>query len=478
MKRETGIARLQHEEFDVLIIGGGATGLGCAVDAASRGYRTALIETGDFAGATSSRSTKLVHGGVRYLQQGNIGLVREALLERSRLLRNAPGLVHPLAFVLPTGNWRERFYYGTGLRLYDILARESNVRRSCAIRAAEAAQSFPALRSTGLSGALVYWDAHFDDARLAVALAQTAVNQGAAIANYVCAGNLLYRDSRISGVTAVDRERNETFEIRARAVINATGIFADELRSRDRPGAENLLAFSRGSHLVISREALPIRQTALLVPKTSDGRVLFAVPWHGHALVGTTDVAAYAAEMDPQPSFEEIEFLLAAINRYVTRPLRRSDVRSAFAGLRPLVNRGAIKTSRLSREHIIDVSPSRLITITGGKWTTYRKMAQDAVDCARDLAQLPPSPCRTCDLRLHDVPPMPELEHAVEREMARTLTDLLGRRRRTLFVDAAAAGAEATSAVEILARALGRDEGWKRLQLQTFDEVVRRYGAP
>jgi glycerol-3-phosphate dehydrogenase len=475
MNRDCGLIRLQRETFDVLVVGGGATGLGCAVDAASRGYRTALIESDDFASGTSSRSTKIVHGGVRYLQQGNIALVQESLRERGLLLRNAPGLVHELPFIVPAYAWWHLPYYATGLRLYDMLARRKDVPRSrrCARRDVHGA--FPQLRMSGLRGGVLFWDAHFDDARLAIALAQTAVDFGAALANYVRADSLLYENSRISGVRAIDRERDEAFEIRARAVINATGVFADALRAQDRSNTVPLLTFSRGSHIVVPNAAFPISNTALLVPRTSDGRVLFAVPWHGSTLIGTTDIAQAHATMEPQPTQSEIAYILRTVNCYTDSALRHSDVRSVFAGLRPLVNRSAMPTSRLSREHLIDVTPSGLITITGGKWTTYRKMAQDAIDTARETAGLTSAPCRTFKVRLRNVPLVPELSHAIEHEMARTLIDLLARRRRTLFIDVREACAQAPAAAQLLARLLARQEAWKNEQMRAFDVLAQGY---
>lgn len=478
MNRESGLRALHEREFDVAIVGGGATGLGCALDAASRGYATALIEARDFAHATSSRSTKLVHGGVRYLQQGNLALVREALLERARLRRNAPNLVRPLPFLVPAYSWIDLPYYAAGLRLYDGLAREEAFARSRVLSAKSSQAAVPAVRGERLRGGVVYWDAQFDDARLAVALAQSAVDAGAAVANYVRAERMLYDErSRVSGVMAIDGESGERFAIRARAVINATGIFADELRTHDDPSSTQMLRFSRGSHIVVSRAALPLEDTALLVPRTSDGRVLFAIPWHGRTLVGTTDVPAAAAEDEPSASGGEVAYLIETVNRYVRQPIAQSDVRSVFSGLRPLVNRAASTTARLSREHALEISATGLVTVTGGKWTTYRKMAEDAVDAAQHAANLPARACRTADLRLRDVPLEPDPAHAIEHEMARTLEDLLARRSRALFVDARDALARAQPAAVLLARLLRRDAAWERDQMRRFEELARRYRA-
>ncbi len=524
MNRAAGIARLETEPFDVLVVGGGATGLGAAVDAAARGYRTALIEGEDFAKATSSRSTKLVHGGVRYLQQGDIGLVREALRERTNLLRNAPHLVHELRFVVPAYRWFELAYYGAGLAAYDLLAGRSGFARSRIVGPRRARALIPALRAGGLRGAIVYSDAQFDDARLAVTLARTAVDHGAAVANYVRATGFVYDERRtdgghLAGVDALDRETNRTFTIRARAVINATGIFVDEVRSLDDPAAKPLLTHSRGSHVVVRASALGADGAALLVPETPDGRVLFALPWHERVVIGTTDIAASQAELDPVPTPAEIAYLLETVNRYLTEPLAEGDVLAAFAGLRPLVDRKATTSAKQSREHLIDVSPSGLVTIAGGKWTTYRKMAEDAVDAVA-RAGLPQRPSPTATMALHGAPhadarrahegslavygtdaiavaalraddpglrerlhpSLPytgaEVVYGARHEMARTVDDVLSRRTRAAFLDTAAARASAPTIAALLARELGRDEAWQAAQVRAFGALLERFPAP
>ncbi|HTW84208.1 MAG TPA: glycerol-3-phosphate dehydrogenase/oxidase [Candidatus Sulfotelmatobacter sp.] len=518
MNRADGLARLAAERFDVLIVGGGATGLGAAVDAAARGYRTALIEADDFAKATSSRSTKLVHGGVRYLQQGDIGLVREALHERTALVRNAPHLVHDRAFVVPAYRWLELPYYGAGLAAYDVLAGWSNAFPLSRLVGPRGARTLiPGLRADGLHGAIVYHDGQFDDARLAVTLARTAVDRGAAVANYVRATGFVYAGTRIAGVRARDAERGDELTIRARVVVNAAGIFVDALRRLDVPDAPALLTHSRGSHIVVRASALGDANAALLVPKTPDGRVLFAVPWHEHVVVGTTDVPAPVAELDPQPTRAEIAYILETVNRYLAQPLDESDILSAWAGLRPLVNRGAARTAALSREHLIDVADSGLVTITGGKWTTYRKMAADVIDVAMRVGALAPAPPVTEHLPLHGaLGPLPaqerlhvygsdapavlaleaaapaaaalldprlpytqaEVTYAARAEMARTVDDVLARRTRALFLDAAAARAGAPRVASLLAAELGRDAGWERDQLAAFDALADRAEAP
>lgn len=511
MDRSVALARFA-EPFDIVVIGGGATGLGAAVDATARGYATALVEAHDFARATSSRSTKLVHGGVRYLQNGEIGLVREALHERTQLLDNAPHVAHDLPFVLPTYRWLDVPYYFAGLKAYDFLAGRSNLPGSRYLSVRETLDLVPGLNGRDMRASILYHDGQFDDTRLAVSLARTAVDHGAAVANYVCAEGFLYENSRVCGIVAADGETGRRFEIRARVVVNATGIFVDDLRTLDDPQATNLLTHSRGTHIVVSREALGTATHAVLVPKTSDGRVVFATPWHGSVVIGTTDIATEPAELDPRPTAEEVRYILRTINPYLSAELRESDVRAVFAGLRPLVNRKATTTAGLSREHLIDVARSGLVTITGGKWTTYRKMAEDVIDAAANEARLMPKASPTAHLRLHgaadDLPPVgdplrvygsdgpalraiaterPELAtpldsrlpytgaqvtYAARYEMARTVDDVLARRTRALFLDLEAARASAPVVARILASELDRDEEWQHAQLAAFSKTA------
>jgi glycerol-3-phosphate dehydrogenase len=481
MNRQRALQQLRSEQFDVAIVGGGATGLGAALDASTRGYRTALIEAHDFAKATSSRSTKLIHGGVRYLRQGNIALVREALLERTRLLNNAPELVHEVRFVVPAYGVLELVSYSAGLKAYDALAGNSPFARSALISQRTARTHIPALKSNGMRAAMMYSDAQFDDAQLALALARTAADCGAALANYVRADGFVVDAGRLAGVLAVDEETRERFTISARAVINATGIFADRVRRMNDPDALPILTFSRGSHVVLPSSALGEASTALLVPRTGDGRVLFAIPWHEHTLVGTTDVPADDIELEPRATDAEVAYIIATVNRYLRRAVSETDVLSAWAGLRPLVNRRSTSTARLSREHFIEVSHNGLVTIAGGKWTTYRKMAEDAVDAAAALAHLPNAPCVTHDLRLHFYEPellstlQERVEYAVTEEMARTVEDVLARRTRALFLDAQAARERAPAVAAAMARALKRNASWEQEQLRAFNALAGRY---
>lgn len=460
--------------WDVLIIGGGASGLGAAVDAATRGYRTLLVEARDFASGTSMCSTKLIHGGVRYLRQGDVGMVRNALHERTYLLNNAAHLVHPLAFIIPAWHTVDRIMYAAGLTLYDLLSGGHALEASRSLNRQEVIAALPGLRRAGLRGGIRYWDGQFDDARLAITLMRTATDLGAICLNYLRVTRLLKCAERITGAVLRDTESGEEFEVSTRAIINATGVHADSLRRLDEPDAAPLLTPSQGIHLVVDADFLPGKQ-ALMIPKTEDGRVMFAIPWQGKVLLGTTDTPRPALQQlnDPQPLAEEIDFLLRTAASVLTRPPTRADILSAFAGLRPLIhpnNDDEKNTAALSREHAILVSASGLITVAGGKWTTYRLMAEQVIDRASEVTGLPAAPCPTRTLKLHGSPCQPindaygtdapllaalsgydKLLHpnlpyteamvrfAIRHEAARTIEDVLARRTRALFLDAAAA---------------------------------------
>jgi glycerol-3-phosphate dehydrogenase len=481
MNRADAIARLRRgETWDVIVIGGGATGLACALDAASRGYRTLLLERGDFAQGTSSRSTKLIHGGVRYLQQGRIGLVRSALRERTRLLRNAPALVHPRDIIVPVFSVGEKLFYGAGLKLYDLLAWGHQPQSSRVLSRAETLAALPTLQTARLRGGVRYTDGQFDDAALAVAFAATAWQHGATVLNHTPVAALLKSDGKIHGVSACDTETDETFELKARVVINATGVFADALRRLDDPTVPPMLAPSQGAHLVLPRIFLP-GDTALLIPRTSDGRVLFVIPWHGALLLGTTDIPVSEATAEPMPFAEEVDCLLEHAGRYLVKAPTRADVLSAFAGLRPLIRRrDRGPTSALPRDHVVAVSPSGLVTITGGKWTTARRMAEDAVTRAALLAGLPARRCRTVALPVTNPLAVSGTDDefvlaAVRHTMARTVADVLSRRQRTLYLDARAAADAAPHVAALLARVLGRDAAWQTAQVAAFRALAARH---
>lgn len=510
----------QSEMYDMAVVGGGATGLGVALDAAARGLRVVLIESHDFAKGTSSRSTKLVHGGVRYLAQGNIGLVREALRERSLILQNAPYLAQPLPFVVPSYHWWEVPFYGSGLMLYDVLAGGAGLGRTQLMGRAQTQASLAGLQPVGLKGGVKYWDGQFNDARLAIALARTAACHGALLVNYCAATNLCYQNGKISGLLCRDTLGGQEFQINSGCVVNATGVWVDALRQQDGLAVPNargeptpaMVAPSQGVHMVVDRRFLD-SDAALMVPKTSDGRVLFAVPWLGKVILGTTDTPRQDLAREPTAFEEEIEFILGESARYLRQAPRRADVKSIWVGLRPLVKppqADGNDTKALSREHTIVVSRSGLVTVTGGKWTTYRAMAEDVLDqCAQ--AQLLPATHSgvTQALRLvgagdkvrsivpiHAAPgwhsygaeadfvrSLPGAEDAlcpgltaamvrfaVRHEYAMRVEDVLARRSRLLFLDASAALGLATRVGEIL-----QQEGLPEPDVAGFEALAVNY---
>jgi glycerol-3-phosphate dehydrogenase len=500
MKRDESLQALaERQQWDVLVIGGGASGLGAAVDSAARGYRTVLLEQHDFAKATSSRSTKLIHGGVRYLKQGNLSLVLESLRERGRLLRNAPHLVHPLSFIVPAHSAWEKIYYGIGLKLYDRLSGDWSLGHSQIISREQTFQHLPTIAREKFCGGVLYFDGQFDDARLAIVLAQTLADLGGAPLNYAHVSRLLKTNGHISGVVAQDLENGREFEVAARVVINATGVFTDEVRRLDDATAPPLITASRGAHIVVDRSFLP-GKSALMVPKTTDGRVLFAIPWHEHVVIGTTDSATNDLSLEPRATTDEIEFLIGNASRYLERAPTKRDIRSTFAGLRPLVKSSARSTAKLSRDHTIVISPSGLVTLTGGKWTTYRKMGEDAIDHALKPGGLETRPAATATMKLHDDSDSAELEQwvttepalgaplhsrlsyrgvevrrAVRREMARTVEDVLARRTRALFLDAQAAIEMAPQVAAMMRTELGRGGNWECEQVVAFTKLARGY---
>ncbi len=371
MRREEMLSRIQEQDmiWDLIIIGGGATGLGTAIEAASRGYKILLMEQGDFGQGTSSRSTKLIHGGVRYLQQGNVSLVLESLKERGLLLKNAPHLVHNVPFVVPVYDWWESPFYGIGLKLYDVLAGKHGFGKSKILSKEKTLELLPTVETDGLRGGVIYHDGQFDDARLAVNLAQTAVRQGGTLINYMKVTDFTKKEDIIRSVIARDLENKKEYELKGKAIINATGVFTDSIRRLDDPGVKAMINASQGAHIVLDKSFLP-GDTAVMVPHTDDGRVIFAIPWYNRVIVGTTETPAKKIELEPRPQAEEIDFLLSQIARYLTKDPAVEDIRSAFAGLRPLVSFGPNEnTAAISRDHTLHISSSGLITITGGKWT-------------------------------------------------------------------------------------------------------------
>jgi glycerol-3-phosphate dehydrogenase len=508
-------ARSRTEPWDIIIVGGGATGVGVAVDAATRGYATLLLEQADFGKGTSSRATKLVHGGVRYLEQGNVSLVMEALKERGLLRQNAPHLVHELAHIVPSYSWWEGPFYGIGLKLYQMLSGKYGFGPSQLLSKEETLKRLPSVNPEGLTGGVVYYDGQFDDTRLLINMASTAAEQGAVLMNYARVTGLgKGSDNIINGVTWQDTETGETFNAKARVVVNATGAFTDSVRQLADPNAKTMIAPSQGAHIILDRSFLP-GTNAILVPHTKDGRVMFAIPWHNHTLVGTTDTSVPKADLEPVATEQEVEFMLETASLYLAKKPTKADILSVWAGIRPLVKAGDGKnTAALSRDHTVHIDQSGLLSIAGGKWTTYRNMAEDAVNQAATLGDLPERHCVTKTLNIHGYAPHaevygdmsfygtdaiaireliaqdatlgerldPELPYvaaeyvwAAREELARTVEDALARRTRALFLNSKAAIRMAPRVAALLAQELGKDKGWQLAQLEAFNQVAQGF---
>jgi glycerol-3-phosphate dehydrogenase len=499
MNRNQMIQQLESiQEWDVCIIGGGATGLGTALDAASRGFKTILFEQHDLAKGTSSRSTKLVHGGVRYLQQGNIKLVMEALKERGLLLKNAPHIVHNQKFVVPNYKWWEKPFYGIGLKIYDKMAGSLGLGPSEFLSKEEILLLAPTLDPKGLKGGILYHDGQFDDARLAISIAQTAVQHSGIILNYFPVTGFLKIKNKVYGVLVKNSLTGKEYEVKSKVVINATGVFTDAVMKMDDKKHKSIISPSQGIHLVVDKEFLP-GDTAIMIPKTDDGRVLFAVPWHDKIVLGTTDTPVDKVVAEPVPQKEEIKFILKQIGRYLSKDPELSDVKSMFAGLRPLVKarpngssgRGKTKkTAALSRDHLIHIADSGLITVTGGKWTTYRKMAEDVINVAIKNSDLADNPCITNELKLtgHNMTSGPAeisllsqeelravIHKSIHEEMCMTVEDFLSRRTRQLLLDANKAINAAPMVAQLMAEEMNKDEDWIKEQINIFNSVAANY---
>ncbi|MGG7033709.1 MAG: FAD-dependent oxidoreductase [Flavobacterium sp.] len=519
MKRTEQLAKL-HETtiWDVIIIGGGASGLGVALDSASRSYKTILVEAVDFAKGTSSRSTKLAHGGVRYLEQFNISLVREALKERGFMLKNAGHLVKNQSFVIPVYNRWSGYFYTIGLKFYDLLAGNSSFGKSEFLSKEKTIKLLPTVKQEKLKGGIIYHDGQFDDARLAINLAQTAVEKGACVLNYTKVTQLIKdKENKICGVEIKDMETGEKHKLKGNAIINATGVFTNTILNLDNPEHEKSIVPSQGIHLVFDKSFLP-GENALMIPKTNDGRVLFIVPWHDKIIVGTTDTLIEKPSLEPKALETEIDFILETAQRFLTKKPKRSDILSVFSGLRPLAapkSKGQ-NTKEISRSHQIIVSASGLISIIGGKWTTYRKIAEDAINKAIETHHLPKTKCETENISVHgnkitndsdrenhlyvygsDIPEIlklqqnnPELKEklhpnypytlaevvwAIRNEMARTVEDILARRLRLLFLDAKAAIECSKKVSVLLAKELNKDAVWEQNQIAEFKKTAEGY---
>jgi len=514
MNRANHLKKVKNKKnpWDIIIIGGGASGLGAAVDAASRGYRTLLLEKKDFAKGTSSRSTKLVHGGVRYLQNGDISLVIEALKERGIMRKNAPHLVQDLSFVIPSYDWWNSPFYGIGLKIYDMMAGNLGLGPSTLLDREETIELIPNVKKKGLRGGVIYHDGQFDDARMAISLAQTAENHGASLINYCGVTSLVKEGEMITGVTAQDEFSKEEFNILAKVVINATGVFSDQIIQMDRPGSRKLIVPSQGVHIVLDKSFLN-GPHAIMVPHTTDGRVLFAVPWNDYVVVGTTDTLIEQTLEEPIALEKEIAFILENAGAYMTTPPTRADVKSVFSGLRPLAapeDEGSA-TKEISRHHKVTVSTSGLVSILGGKWTTYRKMSEDLINTAQSVGGLPERACISHSLPIHgydynsdwsnplhvygtDIEKIHKLDDAgneslsdqlylsknqiswaVREEMAMTVEDVLARRSRALFLNAKATLALAPKVAQIIADEAGHDQDWIDQQIKEFTALTQNY---
>ncbi|MVT07948.1 glycerol-3-phosphate dehydrogenase/oxidase [Chitinophaga tropicalis] len=503
-------------EWDVIIIGGGATGLGIAMDAATRNYKTLLVEQADFAKGTSSKATKLVHGGVRYMAQGDIGLVREACHERGLLLKNAPHLTKNETFVIPNYSWFNNIKYTIGLKFYDMLAGRLSLGPSRYINRQKTIAALPTIKQEGLKGGVVYHDGQFDDSRLALNIAQTAIEYGATVLNYMKVEALIKdNNKKVCGIISKDIETGKTYKATGKVVINATGVYVDNVLQMDRPDAPHMVKPSQGVHITLDRSFLP-GENALMIPETDDGRVLFAVPWHNKLIVGTTDTLRDHPELEPHALEQEISFILSTAGKYLVRKPQRSDVLAVFAGLRPLAapKQDGAKTKEISRSHKIIVSESGLITITGGKWTTFRRMAQDTLQKAIETGRLPNKACVTEQLHIHgyttgsnlmdplrfygtDIDGIKALTEAsptlaapiatgypytkamvvwaVRNEYARRVEDVLGRRLRLLFLDVHAALEAAPVVAGIVAEETGRPASWVQEELNDFTILAKGY---
>ncbi|MEP6726072.1 MAG: glycerol-3-phosphate dehydrogenase/oxidase [Bacteroidota bacterium] len=515
MNRQKMIAQMESHtgEWDICIIGGGATGLGAAIDAASRGYTTILFEQTDFAKGTSSRSTKLVHGGVRYLQQGNIKLVMDALKERGTLKKNAPHLVKNQSFIVPNYKWWEGPYYGLGLKVYDWMSGNLGLGPSEWLSKEEVLERAPTLDPADLRGGVLYHDGQFDDARLAINMAQTAAAYGGCLINYCGVKGFCKTEGKITGVQVKDQLSGKEYEVKCKAVINATGVFSDAVQHMDDAAKTKTISPSQGIHIVLDKEFLP-GNSAIMIPHTDDGRVLFAVPWHKKIIVGTTDTAVKKINEEPVAQAGELDFIIQHIGRYLTKDPGITDVRSIFAGLRPLVKEESKKTAELSRDHVITIAASGLINILGGKWTTYRKMAEDVINTAAINNMLPHKDCITEDLPIHgaqltddysndyyyygsDQPAIEALAAAdislrekiherlpytkaaiawaVQEEMCITVDDALARRTRAILLDAKAALEAAPDVAALMARLMNKDKKWEDEQVAAFKKIALNY---
>ena len=513
MNRNDSIVKLNKVlEWDIVIIGGGASGLGIAVDASKRGYKTLLLEKHDFGKGTSSRSTKLIHGGVRYLQNGDITLVIESLKERGILKRNAPHLVQDLSFVIPTYDWWASPFYGIGMKIYDMMAGKLGLGKSVIISKGETEKLIPNVNKKGLRGGVIYHDGQFDDSRMAITLALSANPKKTALLNYCNVDGLIKKNNEIVGLSFTDSINSKKYQVKSKVVINATGVFAEDIIRMDQPQIKKMIQPSQGVHIVLEKKFLKSKH-AILIPQTSDGRVLFAVPWKNYVVVGTTDTQIKNASEEPKPLKEEIDFILKNASKYMTIKPKKDDIKSVFAGLRPLAATSDKKsTKEVSRSHKIDISPSGLISVLGGKWTTYRKISEDAIDTAISINKLKKKKCKTKKTKLFGYKKKVDfsdpmhvygslkkkveslggiddnkslstkfyisnniIEWSIIHEMALTLEDILARRTRCVFLDSNESKLIAPSVAKKMADVLEKDQEWIDSELKNFNKLIKNY---
>ena len=513
MNRNDSIVKLNKVlEWDIVIIGGGASGLGIAVDASKRGYKTLLLEKHDFGKGTSSRSTKLIHGGVRYLQNGDITLVIESLKERGILKRNAPHLVQDLSFVIPTYDWWASPFYGIGMKIYDMMAGKLGLGKSVIISKGETEKLIPNVNKKGLRGGVIYHDGQFDDSRMAITLALSANPKKTALLNYCNVDGLMKKNNEIVGLSFTDSINSKKYQVKSKVVINATGVFAEDIIRMDQPQIKKMIQPSQGVHIVLEKKFLKSKH-AILIPQTSDGRVLFAVPWKNYVVVGTTDTQIKNASEEPKPLKEEIDFILKNASKYMTIKPKKDDIKSVFAGLRPLAATSDKKsTKEVSRSHKIDISPSGLISVLGGKWTTYRKISEDAIDTAISINKLKKKKCKTKKTKLFGYKKKVDfsdpmhvygslkkkveslggiddnkslstkfyisnniIEWSIIHEMALTVEDILARRTRCVFLDSNESKLIAPSVAKKMADVLEKDQEWIDSELKNFNKLIKNY---
>lgn len=501
------------QPFDVIVIGGGATGLGVAVESVTRGYRTLLLEAYDYGKGTSSKSTKLVHGGIRYLANFDFALVKEGLEERYYFLNNAPHVAKKQSYLIPFHGFFEKVKYSLGIALYDKFAKNKKIGKSRFLSKKQMLSQAPQINLRGLSGGAIYYDGVFDDTRMLVTLLRTFEEQGGVAFNYHPVTDFTYQGNRINGVKVLNSLQDQQLEFSAKVVINATGTLTDILLNKAEPQLQHkTISVAQGTHLVFDK-AIFNSPHCLVIPETSDGRILFVSPWHDKIIVGTTDVPIEQPSIEPVAQPAEIAFILETLNRYTAKPVTKEQVRSVFCGQRPLVCDPTEKaTKKISRKHEILETANGLISIVGGKWTIYRRMGEDTINYAVQRNYLPASQSVTQNFKLFGYstsvlesvlsvygsqadailtiqkqtanfakihPDLPYLQaeviYQVREEHAKTVEDVLARRTHAVLLDAKAARQSAKLVAQLMATELDCDEVWVERQVQAFENFITAY---